>query len=146
MTDNKTRRNFLIGSVAVPGSIAAAAALNQESSNAETPTTGTEVTAVGTNIDADRLSRFKQEIKEKALETLDYSALFKLFGDYGFPDRSVKVEVKLMLDDMRANNNKKQGKSMMKDPELEEKLMEMVGEEVLIQSCHICEYLSCVFP
>ncbi len=146
MTDNKTRRKFLIGSVAVPGSIAAAAALNQESSNAETPTTETEVTAVGTNIDADRLSRFQKEVQEKAIETLDLSNLFMMLDKYGFPERTVKVEVKIMLDEMREhmNNRVDQQQPMMKDTELEKSLMAIYGKEVMIQDCWLCPNgLSC---
>ncbi|MDJ0774915.1 MAG: hypothetical protein QNJ49_16065 [Mastigocoleus sp. MO_167.B18] len=140
MTDNKTRRNFLIGSVAVPGSIAAAAALNQESSNAETPTTETEVTAVGTNIDANRLSRFQKEVQEKAIATLDLSDLFMMLDKYGFPERAVKVEVKIMLDEMREhmNNRVNQQQPMMKDSELEKNLMAIYGKEVMIQDCYLC--------
>ncbi|KST69835.1 hypothetical protein [Mastigocoleus testarum] len=146
MTDNKTRRNFLIGSVAVPGSIAAAAALTQESSNAETPTTEAEVTAVGTNIDADRLSRFKLEVQEKAIETLDYSPLFKMLGEYGFPDRVVKIQVKIMLNEMKTTLNKdiKQQKPTMKDPELENSLMAIAAEEIVVQDCLLCfPFSSC---
>ncbi|MDJ0698169.1 hypothetical protein [Mastigocoleus sp. MO_188.B34] len=140
MTDNKTRRNFLIGSVAVPGSIAAAAALTQESSNAETPTTETEVTAVGTNIDANRLSRFQKEVQEKAIATLDLSDLFMMLDKYGFPERAVKVEVKIMLDEMREhmNNRVNQQQPMMKDSELEKNLMAIYGKEVMIQDCYLC--------
>ena len=140
MTDNKTRRNFLIGSVAVPGSIAAAA-LNQESSNAETPTTETEVTAVGTNIDADRLSRFQKEVQEKAIATLDYSDLFMMLDKYGFPERTVKVEVTIMLGKMREHmdNNVNEKKSMMSDTELEKSLMAISSaQEIVIQDCWLC--------
>ncbi len=140
MTDNKTRRNFSIGSVAVPGSIAAAAALSQESSNAEIPTTETEVTAVGTNIDADRLSRFQKEAQEKAIETLDLSNLFMMLDKYGFPEKSVKVEVTIMLDKMREhmNNRVNQKQAMMTDSELEDSLMKISAKEVVIQDCYIC--------
>ena len=142
MTENKTRRNFLAGSVAVPGSIAAAAALQHNASNAATPQTKT--TAVGKGIDPDRLSRFKQEVKEKAVETLDYSPLFKLFSDYGFPERSYKVQVICMLDKIQANDGNKQAKKMT-DPELENSLIAMSssGEEVLIQTCIGCGGSSC---
>ena len=141
MTENKTRRNFLIGSAAVPGTIAAAAALQNNPSNAATPQTKT--TAVGKKIDPDRLSRFKEELHEKALETLDFSSLFKLIDDYGFPDRTVQVQVKIMLDDMRSLKNLKQEKSGMTDTELEESLMAIAAEEIMIQSCYICGGSSC---
>ncbi|MEO0969238.1 MAG: hypothetical protein AAFX80_13130 [Cyanobacteria bacterium J06639_18] len=140
MTDNRTRRNFLIGSVAVPGSIAAAAALTQNSSNAETPTTETEVTAVGTNINADRLSRFQKEVQEKAIATLDLSDLFMTLDKYGFPERTVKVEVKIMLDEMREhmNNRVNQKQAMMTDSELENSLMKISAKEVMVQDCYLC--------
>ncbi len=140
MTDNKTRRNFLIGSVAVPGSIAAAAALTQESSNAETPTTETEVTAVGTNIDANRLSRFQKEVQEKAIATLDLSDLFMTLDKYGLPEKSVKVEVTIMLEKMREhmNNRVNQQQPMMTDSELENSLMKISAKEVVVQYCYLC--------
>ncbi len=142
MTENKTRRNFLIGSVTVPGSIAATVALQQNKSDAATP----ETEVVEKSIDADRLSRFQKEVQEKAIETLDLSPLFMMLDKYGFPERTVKVEVKIMLNKMREhmNNGVKQQKSIMTDPELENSLMAVYAGEIMVQDCWLCPNgLSC---
>ncbi|MEO0969239.1 MAG: hypothetical protein AAFX80_13135, partial [Cyanobacteria bacterium J06639_18] len=63
-----------------------------------------------------------------------------------FPERTVKVEVKIMLDEMREhmNNRVDQQQPMMKDPELEKSLMTIYGKEVMIQDCYLCPNgLSC---
>ena len=137
MADNKTRRNFLIGSVAVPGSIAGAVALKQNASNATTPEIKTGLVGedtldkniLGKDIYAERLSSFQSEVREKSRETLNNSSLFKLFSDYGFPEGSYKVQVVYMADKVQSNDGNKTQKSTMKDAVLEESLRRISASE-----------------
>ena len=153
MVNNKTRRNFLIGSFAVPGTIAAAVALKKNTSNAAIPEIKTAVVGentldkniLGKDIYADRLSRFKSEVREKSRETLDDSPLLKLFSDYGFPEGSYKVKVLYIGDKTQSNDGNKTQKSTVKDPVLEEGLRKILGsgKEVVIHDCIWCSPTWC---
>ena len=130
-------RNLFTGGAAVSGSIAAATALQQDTSNAVTQTDST-VTG-GQQINLERLKRFKEEVHEKAEATVNNSPLFKMFDEYGFPERVLKVQIVFMLDEMKSTNRLKQ----LKDNELIDLFSQMSGEELVIQSCCGCYGLSC---
>ena len=109
----------------------------QETSNAVTQTDST-VTG-GQQINLERLKHFKEEVHEKAEETVNNSPLFKMFDEYGFPERVLKVQIVFMLDEMKSTNRLKQ----LKDNELINIFSQMSGEELVIQKCCGCFGLSC---
>ena len=153
MADNKTRRNFLIGSVAVPTTVAAVVTLKQSASNAAAPRTKTVVewkdalakNVAAKDIYAERLSRFESEIHERSTKLLNGSPLFQLFTDYGFPSGSFKVQFVYMPDKMESVYANKSQKSTITDPALEEslKIASASGEEVVIHDCIICNFWCC---
>lgn len=130
-------RNLLTGGAAVSGTIAAATALQQETSNAVTQTESTVTGAQKINLE--RLKRFKEEVHEKAEETVNNSPLFKMFDEYGFPERVLKVQIVFMLEEMKSTDRLKQ----LKDDELINIFSQMSGEELVIQKCCGCFGLSC---
>lgn len=153
MADNKTRRNFLIGSIAVPTTVAAVVGLKQTASNAAAPQTKTIVdwkdalakNVAAKDVYAERLSRFESEIHERSTKLLNDSPLFKLFSDYGFPSGSFKVQFVYMPDKMESLYANKSQKSTITDPVLEKSLKSFSAsaEEVVIHDCLICGGLCC---
>ena len=130
-------RDLLTGSVVASGSIVAATTLEKNSSHAATKSETT--VAIGKEMNFERLKRFKEEVHDKAEETVNNSPLFKMFDEYGFPEKTLKVEVIIDLEMIKSTDGLKQ----LKDDELIGIFSQMSGEEFTVQSCCGCSGRSC---